>query len=151
LENNSSIYENNLFLEDLEEKWGNWKKDLGHKNTVDWWLKVKTSTKQLVIKHSIRIRNKNAAVENELKTQLNNLSAQTNYNSKAYSETNKSLSRIEIEQTKKKLIKNKETYQYSNNFSTKEFFKQFMTKREQTQIHNLSDDQVHLKKPLARY
>jgi len=41
---------------------------------------------------------------------------------------------------KKKLIKNQELFQFSNNLSVKEFFRQFMKKREQTVITELVEN-----------
>ena len=52
----------------------------------------------------------------------------------------KSLAKLQIAKTKKKLIKNFDIYQYSSNFWTKEFFKDFLKKREQTAVSKLIDE-----------
>ena len=83
------------------------------------------------------------ANENNLKQKLNKLATEpdSTRNIKAYSDAKKSLARLQIAETKEKLIKNQDLYQYSSNFSTKEFFKDFMKKREQTTITKLIDKQ----------
>ena len=82
------------------------------------------------------------ANENDLKEKLNKLATEpdSTRNTKAYLDSKKSLARLHIAETKKKLIKNHDIYQYSSNFSTKEFFKDFMKKREQTTISKLIDE-----------
>ena len=46
-------------------------------------------------------------------------------NFKLYSELKKKLAKLQIESFRKKLLKNEQLFQYSNNLATKEFFKQF--------------------------
>ena len=55
-------------------------------------------------------------------------------------ETKKKLTKIQIDNFKKKLIKNNELFQYSHNLATKEFFRQFLQKREKVVISELIDE-----------
>ena len=141
--NNASVYYDEKFLEIFQQKWTCWKSKCATSNIASWWLDTKLRIKKLVIQHSVRLKNERLAIENNLKQQLNNLANHPNsiQNNQAYLNAKKSLSTLQIAETKKKLIKNQEVYQYSNNFSTKEFFKMFLKNREQTIITKLVDDQ----------
>ena len=55
-------------------------------------------------------------------------------------EIKKKLINLQIEKHKKKLIKNDELFQYSHNLATKEFFRQFIQKRENVMIQELVDE-----------
>ena len=57
-----------------------------------------------------------------------------------YKETKKKLTKIQIDNFKKTLIKNNELFQYSRNLATKEFFRQFHQKREKVIISELIDE-----------
>ena len=57
-----------------------------------------------------------------------------------YKETKKKLTKMQIDNFKKKLIKNNELFQYSHNLATKEFFRQFLQKREKVVISELIDE-----------
>ena len=48
--------------------------------------------------------------------------------------------KLQIESFRKKHLKNEQLFQYSNNLATKEFFKQFVQKRENVTIGELIDD-----------
>ena len=61
-------------------------------------------------------------------------------NFKLYSELKKKLAKLQIESFRKKLLKNEQLFQYSNNLATKEFFKQFIQKRQNVTISELIDD-----------
>ena len=95
-----------------------------------------------MIDHSTRLRQENSAIENNLKHQLDQLANSPNFKSnfKLYSEIKKKLINLQIEKHKKKLIKNDELFQYSHNLATKEFFRQFMQKRENVMIQELVDE-----------
>ena len=95
-----------------------------------------------MIDHSTRLRRENSAIENNLKHQLDQLANSPNFKSnfKLYSETKKKLINLQIEKHKKKLIKNDELFQYSHNLATKEFFRQFIQKRENVMIQELVDE-----------
>ena len=109
---------------------------------VEWWITVKNKIKKLVIEHSIRLKQENLAFENILKHQLDQLAYSQNFkpNFKLYSEIKRKLTKLQIQNFKKKLIKNEELFQYSRNFSTKEFFRQFIQKREKVTINELIDN-----------
>ena len=116
---------------------------------VDWWIEVKNKIKKLVIDHSTRLRQESFAIENDLKQQLEQLlnSQYFKPNFKLYKETKKKLkmqidklTKMQIDNFKKKLIKNNELFQYSHNLSTKEFFRQFLQKREKVVISELIDE-----------
>ena len=87
---------------------------------VEWWIQVKNKVKKLVIEHSARLKQKNSAIENNLKQQLEQLANSPNF--KLYSELKKKLAKLQIESFRKKLLKNEQLFQYSNNLATKEFF-----------------------------
>ena len=109
---------------------------------VDGWNKVKNKIKKLVLDHSTRLRQESFAIENDLKQQLEQL-ANSQYfkpNFKLYKETKKKLTKMQIDIFKKKLIKNNELFQYSHNFATKEFFRQFLQKQEKIVIGELIDE-----------
>ena len=61
-------------------------------------------------------------------------------NFKLYSELKKKLAKLQIESFRKKLLKNEQLFQYSNNLATKEFFKHFVQKRQNVTIGELIDD-----------
>ena len=105
---------------------------------VEWWIQVKNKAKKLVIEHSARLKQENSAIENNLKQQLEHLAISSNF--KLYSKLKKQLSKLQIESFRKKLLKNEQLFQYSNNLATKEFFKQFVQKRENVTIDELIDD-----------
>ena len=132
--NNASVFYDEKFLGNLETNWNIWKTKVSDTNIIQWWLDTKPKIKKLVIQHSRRIKNEYLANENNLKQKLNKLAIEpdSTRNTKAYLDAKKSLARLQIAETKKKLIRNQHIYQYSSNFSTKEFFKDFMKKREQT-------------------
>ena len=122
--NNVTCYQNKAFLTDLETKWKIWKKKQKSLSLVEWWIQVKNKVKKLVIEHSARLKQENSAIENNLKQQLEQLAISPNF--KLYSELKKKLSKLQIESFRKKLLKNEQLFQYSNNLATKEFFKQFV-------------------------
>ena len=95
-----------------------------------------------MIEHSIRLKQENLAFENYLKHQLDQLANSPNFklNSKLYSEIKRKLTKLQIQNFKKKLIKNEELFQYSRNLSTKKFFRQFIQKREKVTINELIDN-----------
>ena len=136
--NNATCYENETFLNDLETKWKIWKKQQNSLNLVEWWIQVKNKVKKLVIEHSARLKQENSAIENNLKQQLEQLAISPNF--KLYSELKKKLAKLQIETFRKKLLKNEQLFQYSNNLATKEFFKQFLQKRQNVTIDELIDD-----------
>ena len=105
---------------------------------VEWWIQVKYKVKKLVIEHSARLKQENSDIENNLKQQLEQLANSPNF--KLYSELKKKLSKLQIESFRKKLLKNEQLFQYSNNLATKEFFKQFLQKRQNVTINELIDD-----------
>ena len=82
------------------------------------------------------------AIENNLKYQLVQLANSPNFKSnfKLYSEIKKKLINLQIKKHEKKLIKNDELFQYSHNLATKEFFRQFIQKRENVMIQELVDE-----------
>ena len=136
--NNVTCYENETFLNDLEIKWKIWKKQQRNLSLVEWWFQVKNKVKKLVIEHSARLRQENLAIENNLKNQLEQLAISPNF--KLYSDLKKKLAKLQIESFRKKLLKNEQLFQYSNNLATKEFFKQFLQKRQNVTIDELIDD-----------
>ena len=76
-----------------------------------------------MIEHSAaRLKRENSDIE-----QLEQLANSRNF--KLYSELKKELAKFQIESFRKKLLKNEQLFQYSNNLATKEFFKQFVQKR----------------------
>ena len=91
-----------------------------------------------MIDHSTRLRQKSLAIENKLKYQLAN-SPNFKSNLKLYSEIKKKLINLQIKKHKK-LIKNDELFQYSHNLATKEFFRQFIQKRENVMIRESVDE-----------
>ena len=91
-----------------------------------------------MIEHSARLKQENSAIENNLKQQLEQLANSPNF--KLYSELKKKLSKQQIESFRKKLQKNEQLFQYSNNLATKEFFKRFLQKRQNVTIGELIDD-----------
>ena len=101
-------------------------------------IQVKNKVKKLVIEHSARLKQENSAIENNLKQQLEQLANLPNF--KLYSELKKKLAKLQIESFRKKLLKNEQLFQYSNNLATKEFFKQFLQKRQNVTIDELIDD-----------
>ena len=100
--------------------------------------KSKNKVKKLVIEHSARLRRENSDIENNLKQQLQQLANSANF--KLYSELKKKLAKLQIESFRKKLLKNEQLFQYSNNLATKEFFKHFIQKRQNVTIDELIDD-----------
>ena len=86
-----------------------------------------------MIEHSARLKQ-----ENNLKQQLQQLANSPNF--KLYSDLKKKLAKLQIEFFCKKLPKNEQLFQYSNNLTTKEFFKQFVQKRQNVTINELIDD-----------
>ena len=136
--NNVTCYENETFLNDLETKWKLWKKQQKSLSLVEWWIQVKNKVKKLVIGHSARLKQENSDIENNLKQQLEQLANSPNF--KLYSKLKKKLAKLQIESVRKKLLKNEQLFQYSNNLTTKEFFKQFLQKRQNVTIDELIDD-----------
>ena len=105
---------------------------------VEWWIQVKYKVKRLVIEHSARLKRENSDIENNSKQQLEQLANSPNF--KLYSELKKKLTKLQIESFRKKLLKNEQLFQYSNNLATKEFFKQFVQKRQNVTIDELIND-----------
>ena len=105
---------------------------------VEWWIQVKNKVKKLVIEQSARLKRQNSDIENNLKQQLEQLANSSNF--KLYSELKKKLAKLQIESFRKKLLNNEQLFQYSNNLATKEFFKQFLQKRQNVTIGELIDD-----------
>ena len=105
---------------------------------VEWWIQVKNKVKKLVIGHSSRLKSENSDIENNLKQQLEQLANSSNF--KLYSELKKKLEKLQIESFRKKLLKNEQLFQYSNNLATNEFLKQFFQKRRNVTINELIDD-----------
>ena len=105
---------------------------------VEWWIQVKNKVKKLVIEHSVRLKHENSDIENNLKQQLEHLAISSDF--KLYSKLKRQLSKIQIESFRKKLLKNEQLFQYSNNLATKKFFKQFLQKRQNVTIDELIDD-----------
>ena len=136
--NNVTCYENEAFLIDLETKWKIWKKKQNSLCLVEWWIQVKNKIKKLVIEHSARLKRENSDIENNLKQQLEQLANSPNF--KLHSELKNKLAKLQIESFQKKLLKNEQLFQYSNNLATKEFFKQFVQKRQNVTIGELIDD-----------
>ena len=91
-----------------------------------------------MIEHSARLKRENSDIENNLKQQLEQLANSPSF--KLYSELKKKLAKFQIESFRKKLLKNEQLFQYSNNLATKEFFKQFVQKRQNVTIDELIDD-----------
>ena len=87
---------------------------------VEWWIQVKNKVKKLVIEHSARLKQENSAIENNLKQQLEHSVTSSKF--KFYSDLKKQLSELQIDHFRKKLLKNEQLFQYSNNLATKEFF-----------------------------
>ena len=136
--NNVTCYQNEAFLIDLETKWKIWKKKQKSLSLVEWWIQVKNKVKKLVIEHSARLKCEKSDIENNLKQRLEQLANSPNF--KLYSELKKKLAKLQIESFRKKLLKNEQLFQYSNNLATKEFFKQFVQKRGNVTIDQLIDD-----------
>ena len=136
--NNVTCYENEAFLTDLETKWKIWKKQQNSLSLVQWWIQVKNKVKKLVMEHSARLKRENSDIENNLKQQLQQLANSPNF--KLYSNLKKKLAKLQIESFRKKLIKNEQLFQYSNNLATKELFKQFVQKRQNVTIGALIED-----------
>ena len=90
-----------------------------------------------MIEHSARLKHENSHIENNLQ-QLEHLAISSNF--KLYSELKKQLSKLQIDHFRKKLLKNEQLFYYLNNLATKEFFKQFVQKRENVTIDELIDD-----------
>ena len=105
---------------------------------VEWWIQVKNKVKRLVIEHSTRLKQEISAIENNLKQQLEHSATSSNF--EFYSDLKKQLSKFQIDHYRKKLRKNEQLFQYSNNLATKEFFKQFLQKRQNVTINELIDD-----------
>ena len=122
----------------MEIKWKIWKNKQNSLSLVEWWIQVKYKPKKLVIEHSARLKQANSAVENNLKQRLEHLAFSSNF--KLHSELKRQLSKLQIESFRKKLLKNEQLFQYSNNLATKEFFKQFVQKRENVTIDELIDN-----------
>ena len=99
---------------------------------VEWWIQVKNKVKKLVIEHSARLKQENSTIENNLKQQLEDLAISSNF--KLYSKLKKQLFKLQTESFRKKLLKNEQLFEYSNNLATKEFFKQFVQKRQNVTI-----------------
>ena len=93
-----------------------------------------------MIDHSTRLRQESFAIENDLKQQLDQLAISQYFKPKfkLYKKTKKKLTKMQIDNFKKKLIKNRELFQYSHNLVTKEFFRQFLQKREKVVISELN-------------
>ena len=104
----------------------------------EWWLQVKNKVKKLVIEHSAWLKRENSDIENNLKQRLEQLANSPNF--KLYSELKKKLAKLQIESFRKKLLKNEQLFQYSNNLATKEFFEQFVQKRQNVTLNELIDD-----------
>ena len=136
--NNVTCYQNETFLNDLESKWKTWKTNQNSLSLVEWWIQVKNKVKRLVIEHSARLKQENSAIENNLKRQLEHSVTSSNF--KIYSDLKKQLSKLQIDHFREKLLKNEQLFQYSNNLATKEFFKQFLQKRQNVTINELIDD-----------
>ena len=136
--NNVTCYQNETFLNELESKWKIWKKKQNSLSLVEWWIQVKNKVKKLVIEHSARLKQENSAIENNLKQQLEHSVTSSNF--KFYSDLKKQLSKLQIDHFRNKLLRNKQLFQYSNNLATKEFFKQFLQKRQNVTINELIDD-----------
>ena len=136
--NNVTCYQNETFLNDLESKCKIWKKNQKSLRLVEWWIQVKYKVKKLVIEHSARLKRENSTIENNLKQQLEHSVTSSNF--KLYSDLKKQLSKLQIDHFRKKLVKNEQLFQYSNNLATKEFFKQFLQKRQNVTINELIDD-----------
>ena len=99
------------------------------------------------MKHSTRLKHENSATENNLKQQLEQLANSPNF--KFYSELKKKLANLQIQYFRKKLLKNEQLFEYSNNFATKEFFKLFVQKRGNVTINKLIDhDGISKTKPI---
>ena len=88
--------------------------------------------------HSTRLKQENSAIENYLKQPLEHSVTSSNF--KFYSDLKKQLSKLQIDYFRKKLLKNEQLFQYSNNLATKEFFKQFLQKLQNVTINELIDD-----------
>ena len=99
---------------------------------------MKNKVKKLVIGHSARLKRENLDIENNLKQQLEQVANTPNI--KLYSELKKKLAKLQIESFRKKLLKNEHLFQYPNNLATKEFFIQFIQKRQNVTIDELIDD-----------
>ena len=121
--NNVTCYQNETFLKDLKTKWKIWKNKQNSLRFVEWWIQVKNKVKKLVIEHSARLKRENSDIGNNLKQQLEQLANSPNF--KLYSELKKKLAKLQIESFRKKT---------SNNLARKEFFKQFVQKRENVTI-----------------
>ena len=130
--NNVTCCQNETFLKDLETKWKIWKKKQNSLSFVEWWIQVKNKVKKLVIEHSTRLKHETLDIENNLEHQLEHLTISSNF--KFYSKLKKKLTKLQIESFQKKLIKNEQLFQYSNNLI------QFVQKRGNVTINELIDD-----------
>ena len=135
---NVACYQHEAFLNDLESKRKIWKKQQNSLSLVQWWIQVKNKVKKLVIEHSARLKQENSDIENNLKQQLEHLVTSSKF--KLYSDLKKQLYKLQIDHFRKKLIKNEQLFQYSNNLATKELFKQFVQKRQNVTIGALIED-----------
>ena len=116
----------------------NLEKNQNSLSLVEWWTQIKNKVKRLVIEHSARLKQENSDIENNLKQQLEHSVTSSNF--KFYSDLKKQLSKLQIDHFGKKLLKNEQLFQYSVNLATKEFFKQFLQKRQNVTINELIDD-----------
>ena len=105
---------------------------------VEWWIQAKTKVKKHVIEHWARLKQENSDIKNNLKQQLEHLAISSNF--KLYYKVKKQLSKLQIESFRKKLLKDEQLFEYSNILATKEFFKQFVQKRQNITIDELIDD-----------
>ena len=91
-----------------------------------------------MIEHSALFKRENLDIENNLKQQLEQLANSPNF--KLYYELKKKLAKLKIKSFRKNLLKNEQLFQYSNNLATKEFFKQFVQKRQNVIINESIND-----------
>ena len=91
-----------------------------------------------MIEHSTWFKHETLDIENNLKHQLEHSAISSNF--KLYSDLKTKLAKLQIESFCKKLSKNEQLFQYSNNLAAKEFFKQFVQKRGNITIDELIDD-----------
>ena len=97
-----------------------------------------------MIEHSARLKRENSGIENKLKQQIEQLANSPNF--KLYSEFKKKLAKFQIEFFRKKLPKNEQLFQCSNNLATKKFFKQSVQKRQNVTINELIDLSEHVQR-----
>ena len=83
----------------------------------EWWIQVKNKVKKLMIEHSTRLKHETLDIENYLKHQLEHSVIPSNF--RLYSNLKKKLAKLQIEPFLKKLQKNEQLFQYSNNLATK--------------------------------